>query len=291
MDIVKLLSIGLRVSIFLMVLATGMAGQRGEARALFRRPALLLRSIVAMQLLAPLLAVALSSVFPIERAVKIALVTLAVSPVPPFLPKRALRAGGPRGYVVSLLATSALLSVITIPVTLSLISDVAGIPLSLPLVALVKQLVLTVLLPLLTGLLIARVVPAFATAWAGPVGSGAALVLVICVIPVLVKLFPSFQTLAGDGTLLVMTVYALGALLIGHLVGGPDRGNRTVLALSTAARHPGVAILLATTNFAADRLATPAVLLLVIVSTVATVPYLALTRRRHAEPVAASAHP
>jgi BASS family bile acid:Na+ symporter len=111
------------------------------------------------------------------------------------------------------------------------------------------------------------------------------------VLPVLVKLFPAFQTLAGDGTLLVMTIYAVGALAIGHLAGGPDQGNRTVLALSTAARHPGVAILLATTNFAGERLATPAVLLLVIVSSIAAAPYLALTRRRHATPVPASAHP
>jgi bile acid:Na+ symporter, BASS family len=291
MDIMKLLSIGVRVSIFLMVLSMGMAGQRGEARELFRRPALLLRSIVAMQVLAPLLAVALAYFLPLERAVKIALVTLAVSPVPPFLPRRALKAGGSRGYVVSLLATSALLSVISIPVTLSLISDVAGISLSLPLVALVKQLVLTVLLPLLGGLLFARAAPEFARSWAAPIGSGAALVLVISVVPVIVKLFPAFQKLAGDGTLLVMTVYALAALAIGHLLGGPDHGNRTVLALSTAARHPGIAILLATTNFAAERLATPAVLLMAIVSFVAAVPYLTFTRRHHAVLLAAPAHP
>lgn len=289
MDIVELLSIGLRVSIFFMVLSTGMAGQRGEARELFHRPALLIRSIVAMQMLAPVLAVAVAYFLPVERAVKIALVTLAVSPVPPFLPRRALKAGGPRGYVVSLFATSAMLSVISIPVTLSLISDVAGIPLSLPLLALVKQLVLTVLLPLLTGLLIARVAPSFASSWTAPIGSGATLVLVICVAPVFVKLFPDFQTLAGNGTLVVMAIYSVGALLLGHLLGGPDHGTRTVLALSTAARHPGVAILLATTNFASERLATPAVLMLVVVSSVAALPYLALTRRR-APAVAASAH-
>jgi BASS family bile acid:Na+ symporter len=290
MDVARLLSFGIRVSIFLMVLATGMAGQRGEARALFRRPALLVRSIVAMQVLAPLLAVGLTFLLPIERAVKIALVTLAVSPVPPFLPRRMLKAGGPRGYVVSLLATSALLSVVSIPMTLSLISDVTGVELTLPLAALARQLVMTVLLPLLLGLLIARVLPAIAASWAAPVGSGAALVLALSVLPLIVRTFPAMRTLAGDGTLLVMTLYAAGALLIGHLLGGPEQGNRTVLALSTAARHPGIAILLATTNFAADRLATPAVLMLVIVSFVATIPYLALTRRRPLVPVVAPAH-
>lgn len=290
MDIAKLLTLGIRASIFLMVLATGMAGQRGEARELLRRPALLLRSILAMQVLAPLLAAALTIAFPMERAVKIALVTLAVSPVPPFLPRRMLKVGGPRGYVVSLFATSALLSVVSIPITLSLIQDVSGVPLSLPLAALVKQLVLTVLLPLLLGLLIARVVPEFAAAWSAPMGSGAALVLAVSVLPLIGKVLPAFRTLAGEGAVLILALYAMGALIVGHALGGPDRANRTVLALSTAARHPGIAILLATTNFASDELATPAVLLLVIVSFVTTVPYLLLTRRRPAAPLVAAAH-
>jgi BASS family bile acid:Na+ symporter len=280
MDIVKVLSIGIRVSIFLMMLATGMAGERGEVGVLFRRPALLIRSILAMQVLAPLLAIVLTSILPIERAVKIALVTLAVSPVPPFLPRRMLKAGGPRGYVVSLLGTSALVSVISIPMTLSLISDVSGVELSLPLVALVKQLVLSVLLPLLLGVLVARVMPAIGGSWAAPIGSGAALVLALCALPLIVKFLPEFRTLAGDGTLLVMAIYTAGALVVGHVLGGPDHGERTVLALATSARHPGIAILLATTNFAAERLAAPGVLMLVIVSAVVTIPYLALTRPR-----------
>jgi hypothetical protein len=32
------------------------------------------------------------------------------------------------------------------------------------------------------------------------------------------------------------------ALAIGHLLGGPKEGNRTALAITCAARHPGVAI-------------------------------------------------
>ena len=40
------------------------------------------------------------------------------------------------------------------------------------------------------------------------------------------------------------------ALLVGHLLGGPDPATRTSTAISTAARNPGLALLVATLNAA-----------------------------------------
>jgi bile acid:Na+ symporter, BASS family len=77
-------------------------------------------------------------------------------------------------------------------------------------------------------------------------------------------------------------VFVLIGLAAGHLLGGPDPDDRTVLALSTATRHPGVAIAIANANFPGGKLAVAAVLLYVLVSAVVSIPYLNWIKRRHA---------
>ena len=87
---------------------------------------------------------------------------------------------------------------------------------------------------------------------------------------------------AGHGVLPVIAVIVLFGLLVGHVLGGPDAGNRGALALATSARHPGLAIALSATNFPHDREAIiAAVLLFLLANLVLTLPY-ALWRRRRA---------
>ena len=76
-----------------------------------------------------------------------------------------------------------------------------------------------------------------------------------------------------------MLVFAGVGLAAGHLLGGPDPENRTVLALSTATRHPGVAIALAAANFPDQKLGPAAVFLYLLVSAVATIAALTTWRR------------
>ena len=78
-----------------------------------------------------------------------------------------------------------------------------------------------------------------------------------------------------------MLVFAGVGLAAGHLLGGPDPENRTVLALSTAPRHPGVAIALAAATFPDQKLAPAAVLRYLLVSAVATKFYLVWNARQH----------
>jgi BASS family bile acid:Na+ symporter len=47
--------------------------------------------------------------------------------------------------------------------------------------------------------------------------------------------------------MLVLAAFMLIALAIGHVMGGPEPENRTVLAIACSTRHIGVAVLVATT--------------------------------------------
>ena len=78
----------------------------------------------------------------------------------------------------------------------------------------------------------------------------------------------------GNGTLLMAAALAIVGLGVGHALGGPDPADRTVLAMSTASRHPAVALAIATSGVDPDKRAEIAVVLLyLVVATVLSFPY------------------
>jgi BASS family bile acid:Na+ symporter len=91
-------------------------------------------------------------------------------------------------------------------------------------------------------------------------------------------------SLLGKGTLAAFAAFIVAGLVAGHLLGGPASRDRPVLALATAMRHPGMAIAIATATFPQQKLATPAVLLYLIMSFLLTAPYLAWRRKVSALP-------
>jgi bile acid:Na+ symporter, BASS family len=108
--------------------------------------------------------------------------------------------------------------------------------------ALVTILALTVAVPMVIGMAIGhflpKAIPMIAT-WASRIGwiglglGAGALVL---------ARWSDIAARLGGGTLLVCIVIIAFALLVGQWLGGPVSGNRSALAITCAARHPGVAI-------------------------------------------------
>jgi BASS family bile acid:Na+ symporter len=80
------------------VFAIGLEATFADATFLFRRPGHLLRALLSMNVLMPLTALAVGAPFDLHPAVTIALVVISVSPAPPILPKKALKAGGTEAY-------------------------------------------------------------------------------------------------------------------------------------------------------------------------------------------------
>jgi bile acid:Na+ symporter, BASS family len=102
------------------------------------------------------------------------------------------------------------------------------------------------------------------------------------IVPVLFTQFPAIWSLIGNGAVAALAVFVVVGLAVGHLLGGPDPEDRTVLALSTSSRHPGVAAAIAHANFPEQKLALAAVMLYILVSGVVSIPYMIWTRRRRA---------
>lgn len=84
---------------------------------------LLLRSVIATYLLAPLLALTLMAVLPTSSSIDVALLVIAIAAGAPLLPRKLMGADNDAD-VFSLVVTSSLLAVVTVPAWLAALSAV-----------------------------------------------------------------------------------------------------------------------------------------------------------------------
>jgi BASS family bile acid:Na+ symporter len=290
MNAVALLHLAITTSIMLVVAGLGMHARWQDAFYLFRQPRLLIFSLLSMNVVMPLVAAGLVVAFDLPLPVKIALVALAISPVPPLLPNKEATAGGRVPYAIGLLVALALFSIVVVPITVSWFASAFDRSGHISAAQVAKVVLSSVLLPLAAGIAVRHLFPALAAKLARPVSILGMVVLVVSTLPLLYAAWPAAQALIGSGTILVFVAMAAIGLAVGHVLGGPDASTRTVLALSTTSRHPAVALTVALGSGADKMPALAAVLLYVIVAALISVPYVAWRKKRApaAEPAALS---
>ena len=279
MTLAELVVLVLKVSIAMMVFSVGLGTRPSELTTLLRVPAKLVGSLVSMNLVMLAIALALALLLPLHHAVKVVLIALALSPVPPILPRKLIRAGGGHDYVMALLFSASVFAIFWIPFAAVVLNRFFPADIRIPPLAIARLVSMTVLGPTLAGVLVGAAAPRVAARLAGPLGKVAGLLLLAGAGLLIAKAAPAMMALVGDGTLLAIALFVLLGLVVGHLIGGPGPGDRSVLALATACRHPGVALGVARLVFPTEQATAAAVLLYLIVSLVATTPYVAWRRK------------
>jgi BASS family bile acid:Na+ symporter len=264
----------------LVVAGLGMHARWQDALYLLRQPRLLVFSLLSMNVVMPLLAGGFVVAFDLPLPVKIALVALAVSPVPPLLPNKEATAGGRVPYAIGLLVALALFSIVVVPVTVSWFASAFDRSGHISPAQVAKVVLSSVLVPLAVGIAVRHLFPTLAAKLARPVSILGMGVLVVSTLPLLYAAWPAARTLIGSGTVLVFAAMAIIGLAVGHALGGPDPSTRTVLALSTTSRHPAVALSVALGSGADKMQALAAVLLYVIIAALISVPYVAWRKKR-----------
>jgi BASS family bile acid:Na+ symporter len=281
MTLEQLIRTAILVSIMLIVVSLALRATWRDATYLFRNPPLLLRSLLAMNVLMPIFAATLVGLFTLRPAVAIALLALSVSPVPPFLPRREMKlVAEERQYIHGLLGTTALLTVLLAPLTVALLALAFSAHVTIEPARIARVVALTVLAPFALGLIIKRVSPAFAERASPATDRAGLLLLLVAAVAVLIKLWPAMIALVGDGTLLAIVAFVAVGLAVGHLLGGPSPDTRPVLALATAMRHPGVAAAVAFGTLPGDKAVAPALALYLLVAFILTIPYVKWRRRQ-----------
>lgn len=281
MTVAQLIPIAIQLSMGLIVFCVALHASFDDITFLVRRPGLLLRSLLTMHVVMPLFAVAVALLFDLDEALQVALVATAVAPVPPIAPDKQIEAGGESSYIIGLLAITAVLSIALVPAATELLARIFDRPAHVTPATVAKIVATGILLPLVAGVAFRLLAPSAAARIAKPLSVFATLLLVLAFVPVLIKEWPSLLALVGHFTIVAIIAFTLVGLAVGHLLGGPDPDERSVLALAAATRHPAVA--LAVTHNAPNQASVmAAVLLVLIVGAIVTTPYAKWSARRHA---------
>jgi len=271
--------VSLQVSVLLTVFGFGLQTTANELLYLVRRPGLLARSLVAMVVVMAIVAVALVRIFELRPSFEIALVALAISPVPPLLPKKEDKAGGQSAYGLALMAAVSLLAIAVVPLSLEILGRYFARPLQMPPIAVAKVVVIMTLLPLIAGVIVRAIAPAIADRLEKPAKLVATVLLAFGAGALLIAALPVIAGLIDVKTLPAIAIFVVVGLAAGHMLGRPEAEHETVLALSTASRHPAIALAVAKINFPNEPYLGATILLYLLVLTVITLPYMARQRR------------
>src|SRR5262245_31161164 len=198
MSIAAVVVMVVKASIALLVFGLGLNGTMRDATHLFRHPHLLARALLSMSVVMPIAAMLIATMFRLQPPVKVALIALAMSPVPPFLPGRAMKAGGESAYTIGLLTATSLLAIVIVPVTVWVFAAVFRVPFHISFPEIARVVGGSVLIPLLIGIGVRRFVPVSAERAARPITMIATGVLALGLIPIVFNAWPQIEALVGN---------------------------------------------------------------------------------------------
>jgi BASS family bile acid:Na+ symporter len=237
------LLVAVKLSVVVLIFAIGLGSTPADLTYLWRRPALLARSLLAMYVAVPVVVLALAAILPLTPPVRTAVVVLAISAGAPLLPKKLMKLGR-EGYVFSLVVTSSLVAIVAVPLWVTAIGALVRKEPDIDALIIARLIARAFLGPLLLGMFlrwplspVAEQIADWLLKAMGAVLAVAGLSLLALNLGLLVK--------AGWVPLTALLGMTVVALVVGHLCGGPDPDDRTALAVCCATRHVGISMLAA----------------------------------------------
>lgn len=253
MQLTDVLMSGANVSVVVFVvsstLAVGLALTLHQILAPLRNGRLVVLSLLANFLLAPLTAIGLARVFGLDEPLGVGLLLCGIAAGAPFLLKLADLAKGNMPYAVGMMVVLMVITVGYMPLVLPLL--VEGV--SVDPVNIARSLIALMLIPLAAGLALRAWHPPSAArlrAVVAPVSSISMVVVVTLTTAAHVKSVVSILGTFGIVAAVMFTVICFG---IGWVLGGPGADTRSVLSLGTAQRNTAAALVVAGQNFSDAR--------------------------------------
>ena len=273
-----LMTVVAAATVFSVMFVIGLGIVPREFRWVWQHSGLVAKGLFSVLIAVPALALVVARAFDLARPVEIGILLMAISPGAPVALRRSIGAGGHHSFAPALQILVAVLAVVSMPVWIALLNDIYAGHAMIDPTQLARQVFTAQLLPLGLGILIRYRRPT-AAAWLesklARIATGLLLLLAVLAI------IDIGQVVVNAGPRIVLAIATVTALALaaGHLLGGPDPATRTAVAISSAIRNPGLALLVATLNAAPPEI-TATVLAYLIVSAVAVIPYVAWRRRR-----------
>ncbi len=279
MDTRQLTLLAFKIAIVGTMFGYGLKATTEDLRYLLRRPGLALRSLLAVFVIMPLLAIGVVKIFELRTAVEATLVALAISPVPPLLPKKQIKAGGIGPYALGLLILMALVAIVAIPAWIELLGHIFDRSFAVDPGAIARIVLTMIVLPLAAGMAVYALLPGVAARLEDPLRWLSTGLLAAATLAMLAGAWGNVWNAIGNGTALALAGLVAIGLAVGHLLGGPEPEHSGVLALSSASRHPAIALSIASANYP-DQQFVGIVLLYLLISAILCLPYVSWQRRR-----------
>jgi BASS family bile acid:Na+ symporter len=208
---------------------------------------------------------------------KVSILLMAIAAVAPLLPRKLFKIGVGASFADSLSVVTMVLAIPLVPITAVALGAMFGRDLIVPPASVAATLAKTFLVPFVVGMILKAVLGKRAL----PLGQWANTISMIIIGGVV-----GLLVIAQRGTILavlwqslpIVVAFAVGSLVIGHAVGGPDPAERTALAIATVTRHPGLALLIAAATFP-NLPVLPPILSLIIGCALVSIPYTAWRKR------------
>jgi len=264
-------------TVFTIMFDLGLAIVPGEFRWVLRHPTLMMKALFAALVAVPALAWVVARALDLPRPAEVGIMLMAISPGAPVALRRSLGAGGHQSFAPALQIALALLAVVSMPLSIAAFDEYYGGTATIDPRHLARQVFLAQLLPLGLGMLARRALPVPA-AWLEPRlrKVGTALLLLLLALALIDIWKPIVD--AGLRAALAIALVTMLAVAAGHLLGGPEPATRTATAVSSAARNPGLALLVAQLNHASPAI-TATVLAYLLIAALTLIPYVTWRKR------------
>jgi predicted Na+-dependent transporter len=240
--------LGVLIFVITSMLGMGFSLTISQIMAPLKNRRLIILSLVANFVLVPILALVIVGVIPLSEGLKIGLILVGFAAGAPFLPKLVQLAKGDMAFTAGLMVLLMVVTIAFLPIVLPFV--LTGVQVNPWEIA--RSLVVLMLIPLGIALFIRARYEEVAKGLIHTMTMAANLSLVAMFIGYFVGYWDVTYGVLGTGGILVAVLLVIGAVIIGYLLGGPDKNNKTVLALGTGQRNLAAAFAVASSNFAAD---------------------------------------
>jgi len=227
------------------MLAMGLSLTMDQILQPLKNTRLVILALLGNFVLVPLLAYGITLLIPLDQPLQSGLIVLSTVAGAPFLVKEVQAAKGNLPLAVGLMFLLMIVTIIYVPIALPLLLPGAEVnPWDIA-----KSLIVTMLLPLVLGLMFRSHSTEDAQHWAPLLNKVSGVALLIMLVTGLGLNVANIIDLIGSRGFLALLLFVVGSLLIGFVMGGRDSAVRSVLGLGTAQRNVAAAILVSTLNF------------------------------------------
>lgn len=208
------------------------------------------KGVLTAMFLVPCLILLIIYIFQPSQQIALALIILSICPPGDLSIQQVTKLGGNVPLSAGVLTISSALSMVTAPIFLRLFEKIVGIHVNFELSELVHKIALEIFLPMIVGMVLRRLF--FKYAWLAKSVTHTALLLLYAILIFLIVMHISDFGHLKLYFYCLFTASIMGSYLLGIIMSSKNHSHQISLGIESALRNPGLAILIASHNFARE---------------------------------------